>query len=296
MSSPSKSDTLLGWYSSWRSFVGGIGGGKHEQRICDGGGNGNECGARVKYVSMHEPESPRTRVDSDTPKRSRKPQEVLPTVMPPQCVYSGFDEVYPLWALASAAKGGLDWSTPQIGKVFFSCGVLVLALETLVVPYVTPRVGVKRSQRIGSMIEVPIYILLPMLSRAANSDGIPIFVASVTLLVICYAGSNAFYISLALVTNNAVGSHRRGELNGMSVTIESLAKAISPIVCSALFAVSIHGNRSYPMDHYFVFYLLASTRLSIAFLAWNYAADNETELPTGGSKKGPRKTSWEMTM
>ena len=67
----------------------------------------------------------------------------------------------------------------------------MLALETLVVPYVTPRVGVKRSQRIGSMIEVPIYILLPMLSRAANSDGIPIFVASVTLLVICYAGSNA---------------------------------------------------------------------------------------------------------
>ena len=88
--------------------------------------------------------------------------------------------------------------------------------------------------------------------------------------------STQFYISLALVTNNAVGSHRRGELNGMSVTIESLAKAISPIVCSALFAVSIHGNRSYPMDHYFVFYLLASTRLSIAFLAWNYAADNET--------------------
>ena len=92
MSSPSKSDTLLGWYSSWRSFVGGIGGGKHEQRICDGGGNGNECGARVKYVSMHEPESPRTRVDSDTPKRSRKPQEVLPTVMPPQVKTGGSNQ------------------------------------------------------------------------------------------------------------------------------------------------------------------------------------------------------------
>ena len=62
----------------------------------------------------------------------------------------------------------------------------------------------------------------------------------------------------------------------MSVTIESLVKAISPIACSALFAASIAGNRSYPFDHYFVFYLLASARLLIAFLAWNHAADNGT--------------------
>lgn len=34
-----------------------------------------------------------------------------------QLVYSGFDEVYPLWALSSVSKGGLDWSSPQIGKV-----------------------------------------------------------------------------------------------------------------------------------------------------------------------------------
>eukprot|EP00904_Undaria_pinnatifida_P011620 jgi/Undpi1/7589/HiC_scaffold_23.g10062.m1 len=114
-----------------------------------------------------------------------------------------------------------------------------------------------------------------MLSRAANSDGLPIFFASVTLLVICYAGSNAFYVGISLAINNAVGSRRRGELNGMSVTIESLGKAISPIVCSALFAVSINGNRSYPVNHYFVFYLLASMRLSMALLAWNYGSDNK---------------------
>eukprot|EP00904_Undaria_pinnatifida_P008637 jgi/Undpi1/4903/HiC_scaffold_19.g08255.m1 len=310
-------DTLLDWYSSWRRSIGGIGGGKIEQCNRDGGGNGNKCGARVKYVSMHEPESPRTR-DDDIPKRSRKPQVVLPTVMCPQvetggsnqcsavlgqdeskveqesllaqgnirvlllingiyaCVYSGFNEVYPLWALSSEAKGGLDWSTPQIGKVLFLCGVLVLALETLVVPHATPWLGINRSQRIGSVVEIPIYILLPMLSRAASCDGLQIFFTSVTLLVIYYAGSNAFYVGLALATNNAVSSRRRGELNGMSVTIESLGKAISPIVCSALFAVSIHGNRSYPIDHHFVFYLLGSTRLLIAFLAWNYTAGNET--------------------
>ena len=77
------SDTLFAWCSSWRCFNGGVGGGKVKQGNCVGG-NGNECGARVKYVSMHEPESPRTRDDSDIPKQSRKPQVVLPTVMCPQ--------------------------------------------------------------------------------------------------------------------------------------------------------------------------------------------------------------------
>ena len=84
MHSPAESDNLLAWFSSWRCFVGCIGDGKVEQRNSDVGGNGNKGGARVKYVSMDEPEFPRTRDDSDIPKRSRKPQEVLPTVMTPQ--------------------------------------------------------------------------------------------------------------------------------------------------------------------------------------------------------------------
>ena len=67
----------------------------------------------------------------------------------------------------------------------------MLLLETLVVPYATPWLGVNKSQRIGSMVEIPIYILFPILSRAANNDGLPVFLASVALLVICYAGSNA---------------------------------------------------------------------------------------------------------
>ena len=69
--------------------------------------------------------------------------------------------------------------------------MFVLALETLVVPHVTPWLGVKRSQRIGSVIEIPMIILVPMLSRVANSDGLPIFFTSVALLIICYACSNA---------------------------------------------------------------------------------------------------------
>lgn len=31
----------------------------------------------------------------------------------------GYGEVYPLWALSTVARGGLDWTTKQIGQVRF---------------------------------------------------------------------------------------------------------------------------------------------------------------------------------
>lgn len=34
-----------------------------------------------------------------------------------QSLVTGFEEVYPLWALSTADVGGLEWSTMQIGKV-----------------------------------------------------------------------------------------------------------------------------------------------------------------------------------
>ena len=43
-----------------------------------------------------------------------------PPPLPCTCLevsYSGFDEVYGLWALSSASKGGLEWSSQQIGQV-----------------------------------------------------------------------------------------------------------------------------------------------------------------------------------
>ncbi|CAN0591569.1 unnamed protein product, partial [Laminaria digitata] len=69
-----------------------------------------------------------------------------------------------------------------------------------------------------------------------------------------------------LAINNATGSHRRGELNGLAATVDSFARAISPILCSALFAFSIDGHHPFPFDYHLVFYLLALLRLTVALM------------------------------
>lgn len=62
-------------------------------------------------------------VDVGTP-----PLPPPPTAFPPfihyqnlwcllQFITIGYQEVYPLWALSTVAKGGLDWTTKDIGEV-----------------------------------------------------------------------------------------------------------------------------------------------------------------------------------
>lgn len=66
------------------------------------------------------------------------------------------------------------------------------------------------------------------------------------------------FINVALATNNAVDPSQRATLNGLSMTLGSLAKAAGPAFFSAIFAWSIDGSaRPFPLDYHLVFYVLA---------------------------------------
>eukprot|EP00904_Undaria_pinnatifida_P000574 jgi/Undpi1/10517/HiC_scaffold_29.g12967.m1 len=103
--------------------------------------------------------------------------------------YAGLENVFTLWALSSMAKGGLHWSVLEIGQVFFACGVMLLAFELCAVPIITPRLGVRFCQRLGSVVEVPLYIAIPLLSRMGNT-GLPAQVIAAVLLFTFLACSN----------------------------------------------------------------------------------------------------------
>lgn len=78
------------------------------------------------------------------------------------------------------------------------------------------------------------------------------------------------FINVALATNNAVDPSRRATLNGLSMTLGSLAKAGGPAFFSAVFAWSIDGGkRAFPLDYHLVFYLL-SLRYLTASSFWVY--------------------------
>ena len=98
-------------------------------------------------------------------------------------------------------------------------------------------------------------------------------------------------MGVSLAINNAVGPDRRGELNGISASVGALGKAFSPMFFSALFALSIDGDRPFPFDYHLVFYLLGLLRLTVACMGWNIidGAGREENLDAETSTTGESK-------
>lgn len=86
-------------------------------------------------------------------------------------------------------------STPRLfpvflRQVFFACGAMVLVFEMFAVPHLTPWLGVRTSQRMGSVVLVPVYAFLPTLSSVQGSD-LAVAIASLIFLFTCYVCSHA---------------------------------------------------------------------------------------------------------
>lgn len=80
----------------------------------------------------------------------------------------GFDQVYPLWLLASKDSGGLQWTTSKIGKVMANSAGECYALrvfESVSAPFRLGRAECKpltnfMSCEVGSSVGRPILVLL----------------------------------------------------------------------------------------------------------------------------------------
>lgn len=62
---------------------------------------------------------------------------------------------------------------------------MVLVFEIFAVPYLTPWLGITTSHRLGSIFEIPVYFLVPIIS-VLNVGELPENVASVILLFTAY--------------------------------------------------------------------------------------------------------------
>ena len=86
------------------------------------------------------------------------------------------------------------------------------------------------------------------------------------------------FINVALATNNAVDPSKRGTVNGLSMTLGSLAKAAGPTVSSTAFAWSINGRHPFPFDRHLTFCLLALGMVVVTVMSWNVVVSPEKKV------------------
>lgn len=66
---------------------------------------------------------------------------------------------------------------------------MVLVFDVFVIPNITPRLGVRNTQRMSSVMEVTVYLLIPMIS-IPDGDSTAATFASIFLVLACFVSSN----------------------------------------------------------------------------------------------------------
>ena len=148
-------------------------------------------------------------------------------------------DVVPLWAIASARAGGLNLGQQELGALLSCAAAVQLLWTTLLMARVFDACGVRRVFAGACAAGAAALLLLP-LARAA---GAPFAVVAVLIAGQSAALNTACTASVAH-TNNACCAFPSvaGAINGVVVTVESLAKACGPSVGAPLFAFAIEAR------------------------------------------------------
>ncbi|KAI7744045.1 hypothetical protein M8C21_020353 [Ambrosia artemisiifolia] len=151
------------------------------------------------------------------------------------CVFSlhdmAYTEIFSLWAESPKSLGGLSYTTENVGTVLSITGVGLLLFQTALYP-IAERIFVPiMVARISGVLSIPLLTTYPYIALLSG------FMLSFTLNLASVV-KNVLSISIItgtfILQNKAVDQHQRGAANGISMTLQSICKAIGPSCGGAL--------------------------------------------------------------
>ena len=162
----------------------------------------------------------------------------LPLLVCLRCVlgFAGFCKitVVPLWAIASAHAGGLALDHYELGLMLSCSAAFGLVYSTMIMARVIGRLGVRRTMLCSATLQALAVMALPCSRRAP-------FGAIVLLNAVVEMSTTTCFTCTISAVNNVCARypHQRGAINGVNVTVESMAKALGPTLGGSLYAWAI---------------------------------------------------------
>ena len=143
-------------------------------------------------------------------------------------------DVIPLWAIASAGAGGAALPQRSLGGLLAGAAALQLLWTTFCMGPVMMAAGVRRTFVGASVVGALALLALPQTSAWPAYAIAPLVAAQSAAL-------NTGCTASVAMTNHAAAAHPTavGALNGVVVTVESVAKALGPALGAPLFAAAI---------------------------------------------------------
>jgi len=176
-----------------------------------------------------------------------------------------FDEVVPLWAMATAKHGGLALPQQDIGKLMTLAGCGLTFYTFVIYPPLANYLGKTIGFKVGMLFSSPCFVFITLLS-GMNEDSPYRWPLLVIIYTLAKSGCSLCFSSLALVLNSCVEKEARASLNGLSMCCGSIAKAIGPFSASILFAWSLNNGLAFPLDFHILFLIVGFSSVFAAFV------------------------------
>lgn len=166
-----------------------------------------------------------------------------------------FDEIVPLWSMASPDLGGLGLPQVLIGYMMTFTGVILTIYTFTIYPTLAARLGDQMGFKVSMAVFGPTVILVTLLSAFPLSSSVR-FVVLVVMYSLSKAMTSLGFACTGLMLNHCVPKDKRASLNGLAMTFGSIAKSAGPLSGALLFAWSLNSKYTFPLDYHFVFVVL----------------------------------------
>ena len=166
-------------------------------------------------------------------------------------VTMSLDEVLPLWSKTPHDLGGLSMSIRKFSIIISVSALLTLPFSLSAFHLLERCVGGLRAYHIAVTVLIPVLILLP--TAAALPDvATMVYLGFLNLVLRVFV--SVVFAALAMFTNNSVSPEYLGAVNGLSLSMCSVFRAIAPIYGGTVFAVSLNSH-TFPFDFHLIFIL-----------------------------------------
>ena len=169
----------------------------------------------------------------------------------------------------------------HIGQIMSFTGVVLLLYTFFLYPICAKALGVKMGFRVGQFLAAPCFMITTLLHYIPEGSDmlIPLTIAAVSITKMSVALA---FSSIALLLNETVNSEKRASMNGLSMSLGSLSKALGPFSGSLTIAWSINNGLSFPLDSHFVYIIISLIAVVSSCLPLRSADDANIGLEMDG--------------
>uniref|UniRef100_A0A7S2RTP0 Major facilitator superfamily (MFS) profile domain-containing protein n=1 Tax=Mucochytrium quahogii TaxID=96639 RepID=A0A7S2RTP0_9STRA len=201
-----------------------------------------------------------------------------------------FSEAFPLWLMTSRSAGGFAFEPKTIGMVISLSAVVLVIFQVLAFARMSRSWGNVELAAVTLLLSFLYYLQLPFLSIFDIPQGFYTIVALVGQRSLQNILNIIIFTQINIMVNNSCAPHERATVNGISMGLGSISKALGPLFAGNIYAWSLTNGLPFPFAHHLVFFFTGCLCLLFAV----YTTYLSKKLNSGYSVVIPERASGDL--